>query len=289
MIVIINKPGQLGNRLFVFAHCIACAAEHGLRISNPSFDEYAPFFVGTRNDLLCRYPRPVRPLPPAPITRRAFFQSVNLLGLTVTRLGLQTGLVRYVRIDWDHPFSLDDPMNVARLKSARLIVLYGWLFRGPQTLLKHQDLVRAYLTPVDVHTSQICNLITKARSVCDVLVGVHIRHGDYRTFLGGRYFYPIEVYAALMRQVEALFPTQRVGFLVCSNEPLPPDVLAEFRVTHGTNHLVEDMYAFARCDYIVGPPSTYTAWSSFYGNVPMHHVADPVGQIALNLFQVAGA
>ena len=37
----------------------------------------------------------------------------------------------------------------------------------------------------------------------------------------------------------------------------------------GPGSVVGDLYALARCDYIMGPPSTYTQWASFYGNHPM--------------------
>jgi len=41
--------------------------------------------------------------------------------------------------------------------------------------------------------------------------------------------------------------------------------------------MVEDLYALAECDYIIGPPSTYTLWASFYGDTPlwfMEHKGD---------------
>jgi hypothetical protein len=36
---------------------------------------------------------------------------------------------------------------------------------------------------------------------------------------------------------------------------------------------VEDLYSLARCDYLLGPPSTFSLWASFYGNVPLHQMA----------------
>jgi len=30
------------------------------------------------------------------------------------------------------------------------------------------------------------------------------------------------------------------------------------------------IFSFAKCDYIVGPPSTFTSWASFYGDVPVY-------------------
>lgn len=45
------------------------------------------------------------------------------------------------------------------------------------------------------------------------------------------------------------------------------------------------MYLLARCDYIIDPPSTYTMWASFYGNVPLYMITDPTQSILLDSFQ----
>lgn len=36
--------------------------------------------------------------------------------------------------------------------------------------------------------------------------------------------------------------------------------------------IVEDLYALSRCNYIMGPPSTFTMWASFIGDVPLRIV-----------------
>jgi hypothetical protein len=33
---------------------------------------------------------------------------------------------------------------------------------------------------------------------------------------------------------------------------------------------IADMYALSRCDAIIGPKSTFSAWSSFFGSVPRY-------------------
>ena len=40
----------------------------------------------------------------------------------------------------------------------------------------------------------------------------------------------------------------------------------------GSGDLIEDMYGFARCDYLIGPLSTFTMWASFYGGVPLNTI-----------------
>jgi len=57
-------------------------------------------------------------------------------------------------------------------------------------------------------------------------------------------------------------------------------------VTFGTGDLIEDMYAFARCDYLIGPPSTFTLWASFYGCVPLNLIRSSDQRQALADFRV---
>jgi hypothetical protein len=44
------------------------------------------------------------------------------------------------------------------------------------------------------------------------------------------------------------------------------------------------MYALASCDYIVGPPSTFSLWASFYGQVPLCFLQKPDEFLALANF-----
>jgi hypothetical protein len=34
-------------------------------------------------------------------------------------------------------------------------------------------------------------------------------------------------------------------------------------------HFITDMYVLAACDAILGPPSTFSIWASYYGRVPL--------------------
>ena len=46
------------------------------------------------------------------------------------------------------------------------------------------------------------------------------------------------------------------------------------------------MYSLAECDYIVGPPSTFSTWASFYGNVPIYRITDPSAEFSIADFKV---
>ena len=117
------------------------------------------------------------------------------------------------------------------------------------------------------------------RNSSEVVIGLHIRRGDYKNFLGGKYYYTLEQYGRVMHKVEGYFEKEKIRWLICSNEFIDLGYFSGFDTIKGNGQIVEDMYAFAACDYIVGPPSTYTGWASFYGKKPLYHIEDIEGEI----------
>ena len=164
--------------------------------------------------------------------------------------------------------------------------LLGCRFINQSTFIKHADAVRNYFRIADKYQQSVNTLMTKVRKSGDVIVGVHIRRGDYKGYIGGRYFYEIEQYVKIMEQTENLFPNKKVAFLVCSDEQQKREEIAKFNVTFANNNIIEDMYSLAQCDYIFGPPSTYSVWASFYGEVPLYKIVSPDKVISLDNFEV---
>ena len=72
-----------------------------------------------------------------------------------------------------------------------------------------------------------------------------------------------------MNSVVKLFYRKNFKFFIGSNIPQNPSLFYNFNCGFGSGHLVEDIYALAECDYVVGPPSSYTMWASFYGDQPL--------------------
>jgi hypothetical protein len=270
MIVITDKSGRLGNRLIVFAHFIGWGIEHGVAIANPAFDEYAQYFAGTANDPWCRYPvRPTASRNTAQ-SRHTNFRIVSKAQRILTRFKIRTPWLDWIDIGLWEPYDLSAEENTRVLRSRKLTLVRGWQFRDIASIEKHVRAIRSYFTPQPLHIKRIDELLAQVRATCDVLVGIHIRRGDYGHIIGGRYHYEPPVYLDIMAKVQQLFGDRKVGFLICSDEPVDSTVRSSsFNVHLGPNHFIEDMYSFARCDYLVGPPSTYTMWASYYGDVPL--------------------
>jgi hypothetical protein len=199
----------------------------------------------------------------------------------VLRSGYETTLTHP-----DGEVNLDREGFLNTLRPRQIIVFVGPLFRDASSFGKHAPSIREYFRPLGIFQRNVDALIRTVREDCDLVVGVHIRRGDYRSFVDGRFFYTIEQYLRLMQQVRGLFGGRRVHFLVCSNEKQPMQAFSKFTAFSGTGQFIEDLYALARCDFIIGPPSTFSAWASFYGQVPLYMVMDPEKEPTIHDFMI---
>jgi hypothetical protein len=287
MLVISSKPGQLGNMLFTYANVIAAAHEYGWSVANPAFDDYAEHFVATSNDLLCRFPARESKGIKNRRLRRALFEASSLSARVVGKTGGRVRFVRAVTLrDWDQLFDLTDPEFRNSVRARQLTLLRGWKFRASELLEKHAEVVREHFRPLEKYERNVNEVIARAREGVDVLVGVHIRQGIIDFANARHYYHEPPKYADFMDQMEKLLPGKRVGFLLCSDRKLDTSLYSGFKISLGTNDLIEDLYSFSKCDYLIGPPSTYTMWASFYGNVPLDLISDSTRPLQFEDFAI---
>jgi len=282
MLVISAKSGQLGNRLLLFANFIAFAIENNLRVINPAFEEYADFFEGSTKDFLCCYPPFSIRIKGNKFIRSKFYQIIRYL--------TEKRVFKVIQISREKPFNWSSYQNITELKESSILCFQGWLFRDgwfvedSQKLYNYAPQIRAYFTPIDKYVSNVNNLISSLRIESDMIVGVHIRQGDYTDHQKGRYFYTTEQYLQVIKSVNDIFINKNIKFLICSNIDQDRSLFKQINCTFGNNHLIEDMYALAECDYIIGPPSSYTIWAAFYGDKPLYMIRDINKEVNLNNF-----
>ncbi|MGB8167499.1 MAG: alpha-1,2-fucosyltransferase [Chthoniobacteraceae bacterium] len=286
LFIVAGKAGKLGNRLFLFSYVISLAAKLGGRVVNCGFSEYADSFAAPSRDALSRWPAH-----PSWLRGRNVGEFIYLLQTAVVRVARKLRLpmpgVKIVGLHEAHTAEqrIDHLPFLDSLRSARVIIIGGWIELS-HVRFEQPDLIRAYFQPAERHRLAVAALIASARAQCDVLVGIHVRRGDYAGFLGGRYLFSLEAYEKNMRAAAALFPGRAVGFLICSNEPTPSLEAALPRCHRGTGQVVEDLYALAECDYLIGPPSTFSWWASFYGRKPLWEMLDATSEPTLAEFVI---
>jgi len=175
-------------------------------------------------------------------------------------------------------FDLKTPSFLEKSK-AKAVLLFGRFFRDYENMTLHQEMIRRYFTPIREISNKLEDFENEARKNSDLLVGVHMRRGDYEQFADGRYYFSQTEYCAKMEELQRSSHNKKVKFVVCSNEKIDLSCFRNLDIVTGPGKAVEDMYALASCDYIMGPPSTFTLWASFYGKKPlcqMRNLTDPI-------------
>lgn len=292
-VLVADKNGQLGNQLFLFAHFISNAIENNYRLYFPAFNELSIYFEHASKNRYGNYPI---------YSRVSRFNFINNFFLFIIRYKVAV-LYRTIPVSkWHriirlyHTYDLaSDPNSYYIMEEEKnfhekekLLILQGWRFRSPKCVVKYANIIRPFFELKPFWKNKVNDLIAGCRKDCDVLIGVHVRRGDYKTFMNGIYFFDDETYRNYMQQVAKLFPGKKVAFLICSNEKVHIKAPEGCSITYPQGHFIQDLYSLAESDYIIGPPSTFSQWASYYGNKPLKILSKPDGPIlSLDEFFVA--
>jgi hypothetical protein len=288
MIVVAKRVGRLANRLLLFAHFIGAAAEHGLVVYNPALYPYTRYFPATERSLVPRWPAPPRRgLPSFPMSGSAVYSGVRVAASLQRRRQKRGRDVGLIRLQRSEHLDLNSKEFLEVVGRHRVVFVQDWFFRNSENCARHRDAICSHLTPSARYTDRAERVLAQARRGDRFVVGVHVRRRDYASFKGGQFFYGHETYRRLMECAEAAFAGRDVAFVVCSDAPVPDGAFSGLDVIYGDGEQCVDLYTLARCDALIGPPSTYSKWASYYGNVPLYVVSRPDDVFTAEGFHVA--
>ena len=151
----------------------------------------------------------------------------------------------------------------------------GWQTRTDTRYLKQTmpELKRIF-RPREEIMQKAEKMVSTLREGNDMVVGVHIRRGDYATWNEGRFFYELEEYHQFMLRVRDLYAKEgkRVSFFISSNEDFDMSLFEGCqcqRFGREPSGAILDLYTLSVCDRIMGPFSSYSRWASFIGEKPL--------------------
>lgn len=164
----------------------------------------------------------------------------------------------------------------------------GWQTRSDTRYLQ-QTLpeLKKIFRPKDSIMNRAEAMIAELRQECDIVVGVHIRRGDYATWNDGRFFYSLEDYHQFMLRIRQLYDNSRVGFFISSNEDISLDLFSGCncrRFGKEPSGAILDLYTLSLCNCIIGPFSSYSRWASFIGEVPLCFLESKTQQFTAESF-----
>jgi hypothetical protein len=273
MIIIFEPYGRLGNRLFLSAYGMALAKASGQRFINLSLGEYRHLFAATR--------------PPFNLWMNYFHRSTRALIVRLKRFPIARHWFVSINRQNAADHSPDNSTFLAAVKRRPFTFIEGWPDLSRISFpAASADAIRATFEPEAQVAQIVQETVRLAKGGADVLVGLHMRLGDYKSYRHGIFYYQLQDYRLTLERITALFPGRRVAFLICSNEHQKAETFVPFQVTIGPGTLLGDLYSLASCDYLVGPPSTYSLWAAFYGSRPLYHMVEPEPPTDLSAFMI---
>lgn len=258
MIIMSFKYGQLGNRLFLYTNFIANALEYNYKIINYSFDEYSKYFKLSFNNK--KYNKKI-------ITKK--YRLINRIAIKLTNFLAKKNILKKFLIDDVEDFNMRNNNFLEDAKN-KTLVPYGWSYRDGKSVKKYFEEIKKYFEPKDEYLINVNIFFKNIREEDKIVVGVHIRRGDYKDFENGNYFFDDMTYIDKMKQIKSIF-SKNIVFLICSDETINLDIYEknDLIVKKPFNTLIEDLYSLSYCDYIIGVPSTFSLWAAFYGRKPL--------------------
>lgn len=115
------------------------------------------------------------------------------------------------------------------------------------------------------------------------VVGLHVRRTDYARWRGGKYFFSVDQYRKVITRLRVILPNCAV-LLVSDDLDAARTLSKEPYCFLGPGTPVEDLHCLSLCDYILGPPSTFSSWAARYSVVNQYESVDPDYAFTLDSF-----
>ena len=151
----------------------------------------------------------------------------------------------------------------------RQIVVTGWYARWYDLFEKYKPEIRQLFA---FNQEVLATSRLKLGEGSAVRVGVHVRRGDYKTHLGGRFYYDDAQYVDVLKQFKALMPSTKLIFFVCGNDP-------ELKRDYFRKELEDEMCR------VIGAPSTFSLVAAMYREVPLYWIEDPKVPLRKEIFK----
>ena len=160
--------------------------------------------------------------------------------------------------------------------SKKHVAVVGWEARWYDLFLKYKQEILELFAFKD-YVAKACAPILAEATKGSCRLGVHIRRGDYAIWNDGKYFFSDEVFLKLIKEFVTQHPDTSV--FICGNDTSLDKgrYQKELKGTHvifPKGNAAEDLYVLSECNYLIGPPSTFSLTASMYHDTPLYWIKD---------------
>ena len=286
-LVIYCDYGRLGNRLHTHANALAWCIENNYSLINLSFSEYASLFNKSPKHNSGNLHQNENFIFKSLSSRlfRNFLRKLLLSGKWLERLEWIFNQIRPT----NNEALLESDLS-RQIKPNKINLIRHWDISSSNSIKLQQHKIRNYLSPNKKYVVSAKKIINDLRSNYDCIVGIHARRGDYITYLDGIHYHSWESYLNWGNETKKALEfsgKKNVGIVICSDE-VPPTSITKRQSVHfsSSNEIMIDINLLSRCDYNLGPPSSFGTWVSWFGKVPRLVVHNNTEVTSLEHFEV---
>ena len=276
MIILAMRYGNHSNRLFQNLHFEAFCKENDIEYINPTFYTMRKFYCEP-----CKTLKGYKGILPL----ISSFTN-NFILRVIKKLQLMNITSFDSELNNNENLLIPPPQHI----QMRDMFVSGWYFRVPDLLKKHQDyFIKKYALKSEYYANnEMYKKFVALKNEGIFIIGVHIRRGDYKYWGNGRYYFDDNTYLKYMQnlksEVKNIYNKESL-FIIFSNEKIvikeAPDIILS------KNKWYIDQFIMSQCDLLIGPPSTFTSWASYMGNVKRFWIENDSGEISIDKFTVA--
>jgi hypothetical protein len=177
----------------------------------------------------------------------------------------------------------DNAAHEAVMRNAAFAFVEGWAYRCPALVRTHRSFYRHIFYE---ERPPVASMTILKAGVTHI--AVHIRRGDFATWEDGKYCYPDSVYFAAIDQVIRLARGGHQILIFSDDRTLDRSAFSrqfgDVFVSSLDAH--SDHYLMSLCDYIIGPPSTFSMWASYIGETKFCPIETPGQTISESSFAI---
>lgn len=266
-IITLGKYGALGNNFFRFIHACSYARDHKVDLYYSDRKNIDTFFKVDGRFISHKQT-------PWILNNRLLRSILRYIDKKPRLVKIMNSFNVYLH-DHINRVQKDEQLALSRQKKNAIVFVLRD-FRSHSSLAKCVEEMRKAFDIKPVLTEKIGHEYYELRNKYRLLLGVHVRRGDYKEWNKGKYYFSDEVYAKKIKEFIAYknFSLSEVGVILCSNGAPLIENYSGLNVHYAPRPEEEDLFLMRRCDYIIAPPSTFCSMSSFMGSVPLYFIED---------------
>lgn len=165
-------------------------------------------------------------------------------------------------------------LGLHKYRACRIQSIDGWKHGGDISfVMEYKNEIKGMFAFDHVILKKVNDFLGRGND--RITIGVHVRRGDYKQWRDGKFYYDDDTYAKMMFSLKNQFADKyqkQCRFVVCTNEAYNYSNSGLDIMQIPETDAITDLCLLSRCDYIIGPPSTYSQWASFMGDVPLHFI-----------------